>query len=213
LRKDSEKKVLIVGLGNPGKKYELTRHNIGFNIIDACAKQLGALFKKKKEFEAEFAKVKLDTIEVLLLKPQTFMNLSGTSVQKCARFYEVLHQNILVIFDDVYLKFGQMRLRAKGSSGGHNGVENIIKELNSQTFCRLRFGIGEKTTSDLEAFVMGHFTQSEQGQLEELISKAVQITESWTTLGLEKALHKTAQHKTALLEKGKKDEKAKKTTL
>ncbi|NGX30944.1 MAG: Peptidyl-tRNA hydrolase [Chlamydiae bacterium] len=206
-------KFLIVGLGNPGLQYKLTRHNIGFKIVDALAKQFGVKLKKKKEFLAEFVKLKLDGKEVFLQKPQTFMNLSGLSVQKSAAFYRVPSSHILVICDEAYLEFGDMRLRAKGSSGGHNGLKSVQESLGTEHYPRLRFGVGGSAIQDLERFVLGRFTKDEQSVLEEFILAACHIVKTWVDEGVEKATECASKHKMALIEKGKKDEKTKKTTL
>ena len=133
---------LIVGLGNYPKEYELTRHNIGFMAIDNFAQKYSADFKTETKFKADVASVNFDGDKVLLVKPLTFMNLSGEAVQKVAAFYKIEVKNILVVFDDISLDLGKFRFRSNGSDGGHNGIKSIIGMLASDKFPRLKLGIG-----------------------------------------------------------------------
>lgn len=132
---------LIVGLGNPGKDYALTRHNAGFWFVDQVAQQLGAKFSVEGRFFAEVAKVKLNGVEVYLLKPQTYMNLSGKAVQALASFYKISNENILVVHDELDFKVGVAKLKLAGGSGGHNGLKDIDRVLG-RNYWRLRIGIG-----------------------------------------------------------------------
>ncbi len=140
---------IIVGLGNPGTKYTTTRHNVGFNAIDHIADKLGVSISKLK-FEGLFCQAELNGKKVLLLKPQTFMNDSGRSLVQFSKFYKVPAENIIVIFDDVSLDVGKIRIRKKGSAGGHNGIKSIISHLGSDNFPRVKIGVGKKPHPDYD---------------------------------------------------------------
>ncbi|MEE1280610.1 MAG: aminoacyl-tRNA hydrolase [Oscillospiraceae bacterium] len=140
---------IIVGLGNPGAKYAITRHNVGFNAIDHIADKLGVSISKLK-FEGLFCHAEMGGKKVLLLKPQTFMNDSGRSLVQFSKFYKVPAENIIVIFDDVSLDVGKMRIRKKGSAGGHNGIKSIISHLGSDNFPRIKIGVGKKPHPDYD---------------------------------------------------------------
>lgn len=155
-------KYLVVGLGNPGKKYEKTRHNIGFMAIDYIAKaECAQPFKLK--FKSQISKTTIANKEVLLLKPETFMNLSGTAVLECINFYKIPLENVIVIFDDVSLDIGKVRYRTKGSSGGQNGIKNIINRLNTEEIARIKIGVGEKPHKDynLADWVLSEFKKDD----------------------------------------------------
>ncbi len=140
---------IIVGLGNPGAKYATTRHNVGFEALDFIADKCGAKVDKLK-FQGLFAQAKIGQARVILLKPQTFMNESGRSISQFASFYKVPAENIIVIFDDVSLDVGKMRIRRKGSAGGHNGIKSIISCLSSEDFPRVKIGVGQKPHPDYD---------------------------------------------------------------
>lgn len=140
---------MIVGLGNPGIKYQNTRHNVGFCAIDHIAKKLGVSADKLK-FQGLYCRTKIDGDEVILLKPQTFMNESGKSVSQFASFFKISPENIIVIFDDVSLDVGKMRVRRKGSAGGHNGIKSIISCIGSENFPRVKIGVGKKPHPDYD---------------------------------------------------------------
>lgn len=140
---------IIVGLGNPGAKYVPTRHNVGFNAIDHIADKLGVCINKLK-FEGLFCQAQMAGQRVVLLKPQTFMNESGRCLTQFASFYKIPAENIIVIFDDVSLDVGKMRIRKKGSAGGHNGIKNIISHLGSENFPRVKIGVGKKPHPDYD---------------------------------------------------------------
>lgn len=150
---------IIAGLGNPGPKYEATRHNIGFRALDSLAKRLGADVKTSKyEALCGFADAKNEAgerVRVLLMKPLTFMNLSGRAVAAAARFYKIPPERIIIIFDDVTLAPGRLRVRASGSAGGHNGIKSLISELGSDAFPRVKIGVGENQYPDLVDWVLG----------------------------------------------------------
>ena len=134
---------LIVGLGNPTREYDRTRHNVGFDTLDVLAEELNTSIGENK-FKGCCAKGVIGGEKVILLKPQTFMNLSGESVRAAADFYKIDPEHIIVIYDDISLEVGQLRIRSKGSAGGHNGIKNIIAHLGTQEFPRIRIGVGEK---------------------------------------------------------------------
>ncbi len=151
---------LIVGLGNPGKKYETTRHNIGFIVVDELAKMLN-INKYDEKFNGLFYKIKVKDEDVILLKPQTFMNLSGKSVLKVMDYFNIDISDILVICDDLDLEVGKIRLRAKGSSGGHNGLKSIEHLIGTNEFKRLKFGIGRDSRIPTEKYVVGNFRKED----------------------------------------------------
>ena len=152
---------IVAGLGNPGKKYEGTRHNTGFAALDHLAQQWGAQVTKAK-FDALVGTASVEGAKVLLLKPQTFMNLSGVAVQKAADFYKVPAQHVIVLFDDISLAPGKLRVRPAGSAGGHNGIKSIISVLG-QEFPRVKIGVGERPRPeyDLADWVLSRFTAQE----------------------------------------------------
>ncbi|MBO5355703.1 MAG: aminoacyl-tRNA hydrolase [Clostridia bacterium] len=157
---------LIVGLGNPGAEYALTRHNAGFLALDRFAERLGARIDRAR-FRALTGEASFAGHHVLLLKPQTFMNLSGESVREAAAFYKISPENVIVICDDVNFDVGRLRVRAKGSDGGHNGIKNIIYQLQSDQFPRVRVGVGVKPHPDydLANWVLSPFTKEEAATL------------------------------------------------
>jgi PTH1 family peptidyl-tRNA hydrolase len=169
---------LIVGLGNPGKKYELTRHNAGFMAVDALRKELKLPeWKPEKKFQAEISS---DTESgVALMKPQTFMNLSGEAVAAFVKFYKLDASDVLVVYDDVDLLFGVLRYRTEGSSGGHNGIQNIIDILGTAHIARLKIGVGHETkTLPTEAFVLQPFSREELDALPNLIQEACGVIQA-----------------------------------
>lgn len=157
---------LIVGLGNPGREYEKTRHNVGFRALDILAETLGCRIDKLK-FQGLYTQVNYGDNKLLLLKPQTFMNLSGRSVLQLSAFFKVPPQRIIVLFDDISLEPGRLRIRADGSAGGHNGIKSIIAELGSQTFPRVKIGVGAKPHPDFDLadWVLSVFTAQEENAL------------------------------------------------
>ena len=165
---------LVVGLGNPGKKYENTRHNTGFRVMDAlCAKHNVRCDRAK--FKALTGEAVLGGKRVLLVKPQTFMNLSGEAVRAAADFYKIPPEHILVIFDDISLPVGTLRIRPKGSAGGQNGVKNIIEQLGSDQFPRIKVGIGAKPHPDydLADWVLSNITENELPEMNDAVNRAV----------------------------------------
>ena len=153
---------IIVGLGNPGKQYEHTRHNVGFEVIDILADRIGICIEEKKH-KALCGRGILEGQKVVLVKPQTFMNLSGESVRAIFDFYKVESKDIIIVYDDVSLEPGQLRIRGKGSAGGHNGIKNIIAHLGTQEFPRVKVGVGEKPKGmDLADYVLSRVYKEEQ---------------------------------------------------
>ena len=157
---------LIVGLGNPGREYERTRHNAGFRGIDLLAEKLGCKIDKAK-FQGLYTQVSYNSRKLFLLKPQTFMNLSGRSVLQLSAYYSIPPERIIVLFDDISLPPGRLRIRAEGSAGGHNGIKSIIAEVGSQSFPRVKIGVGAKPTPefDLAAWVLSTFSAKEEKDL------------------------------------------------
>ena len=157
---------LIVGLGNPGREYERTRHNAGFRAIDILASNLGCRLDKSK-FQGLYGQTTYNGMKLFLLKPQTFMNLSGRSVLQLSAYFNIPPQRIIVLFDDISLPPGRLRVRGDGSAGGHNGIKSIIAELGSQDFPRVKIGVGAKPTPeyDLAAWVLSSFSANEEKAL------------------------------------------------
>ena len=157
---------LIVGLGNPGKQYERTRHNAGFRAIDELAKELGCKIDRMK-FQGLYGQCTYGGKKLFLLKPQTFMNLSGRSVLQLSAYYNIPPQRIIVLFDDISLEPGRLRIRADGSAGGHNGIKSIIQELGCQDFPRVKIGVGAKPhqEQDLADWVLSCFSAAEEKDL------------------------------------------------
>ena len=163
----------IVGLGNPEKKYENTRHNIGFDVIDAIAEKY-SIAVRERGFRALFGKGAIEGQRVILLKPQTYMNLSGESVREITDYFKIdPEEELIVISDDVSLEVGGIRIRKKGSAGGHNGMKDIIAHLGTQEFLRIRVGVGGKPEGqDLVNHVLGHFSQEDRKVVEEAVHSA-----------------------------------------
>ncbi len=167
---------IIAGLGNPGRKYVGTRHNMGFEALDAVAAKYDIDIKKVK-FNAIYGEGTIEGEKVVLVKPQTFMNLSGESIREFKSWYKAEDSQIIIIYDDVSLPIGKMRIRPKGSAGGHNGMKSIIYQLNSDTFPRIKIGVGspENPDYDLADYVLGRFTKSE---VDALVPIAVKTAEA-----------------------------------
>ncbi len=166
---------VIVGLGNPGKKYENTRHNAGFMAIDAIAEKYGISVKEKKH-KALCGTGVIEGQKVLLVKPETYMNLSGESIGEVLNFYKLdPEEDMLVIFDDISLAPGNIRIRKKGSAGGHNGIKSLIAHTGTQGFMRIKVGVGEKPSGwDLADYVLGHFTEEDSAKLKEVMPDVIQ---------------------------------------
>jgi PTH1 family peptidyl-tRNA hydrolase len=186
---------MIAGLGNPTREYENTRHNVGFDTLDVLAGKLGTTIEEKK-FKGLCGKGIIGGEKVLLLKPQTFMNLSGESIREAADFYKVDPEHIIVIYDDISLDVGQLRIRTKGSAGGHNGIKNIIAHLGTQEFPRIKVGVGDKPKQmDLAAYVLSRFSKEDRGLMEDAFKEAADAVEVMITEGAEAAMNRFNGHK------------------
>ena len=182
---------LIVGLGNPGKQYERTRHNAGFRAIDLLAQALGCRIDKGK-FQGLYGQTTYQGKKLYLLKPQTFMNLSGRSVLQMSAYYSIPPQRIIVLFDDISLEPGRLRIRAEGSAGGHNGIKSIISELGSQDFPRVKIGVGAKphAEQDLADWVLSAFSASEEKSLTAALEQAANAALCITERGVPEAANR-----------------------
>lgn len=176
---------LLIGLGNPGPEYENTRHNAGFMILDRVASRLGAAWANERKFHGWFAR----TEGFYLLKPKTFMNLSGKSVAAVSGFFKIPPANMLVIYDDVALPLGKLRMKPTGSAGGHNGIKSMITSLGSDQFPRLRFGVGASEGHSLVGHVLGKFDSTESDELHKSLEKAADAAIFATLRGLESAMN------------------------
>lgn len=181
--------LIIAGLGNPGREYENTRHNAGFMVLDALADKLGADISERKH-KALCGKAVIGGQKVILLKPQTYMNSSGESIRAAADYYKVAPEDILVIYDDISLAPGQLRIRAKGSAGGHNGIKSVIAHLGTQEFPRVKVGIGEKPPRmDLADYVLGHFSEGEKRIMADAVKEAADAVCEIVNVGIEQAMN------------------------
>lgn len=181
---------LIVGLGNPGEEYRLTRHNIGFSVLEEFSRVNNIKLKVNKRFNALAGEGAIGKEKTFLAMPQTFMNLSGRSVRTILNWLKIDAHNMFVIADDIALPFGAIRIRPKGSSGGHNGLNSIIDSISTQEFPRMRLGIlGRKNIKGLSNYVLGKFTKAEQKDLSEVLSRASQACEYWIRDGVEAAMN------------------------
>ncbi len=180
---------LIAGLGNPTKEYERTRHNAGFDTIDTLADKHGITVAERKH-RALCGKGMVGGERVLLMKPQTFMNLSGESIRDAADFYKIEPPQIMIIYDDISLEVGQLRIRTKGSAGGHNGIKSIISHLKSQEFLRIKIGVGAKPDRmDLADYVLSRFSQTDRAVMEDAFQSAAEAVELMITEGAEAAMN------------------------
>ncbi|MCM8750386.1 aminoacyl-tRNA hydrolase [Thermomicrobiaceae bacterium CFH 74404] len=185
----SQEITLIAGLGNPGARYARTRHNAGFMVVDVLARRLGVQ-QWHERFDAQLATCDEAGRRLILLKPMTYMNLSGRSVQQALSWYRVPLDRLLVVYDDVDLPFGTIRIRLGGSSGGHHGVESIIVALGSDRFARLRVGIGRpRDGRDVTAYVLTRFTPEEEERLPGIIERAAEAALTWSREGIVKAMN------------------------
>ena len=182
---------LVAGLGNPGTQYDMTRHNIGFHVIDYIADEYGVSVKKLK-LKGLCGEINIGGEKVLLLKPQTYMNLSGESIRDFASFFKIPVENIIVINDDIYLDSGKVRIRKSGSAGGHNGLKSIIYQLNSDAFPRIRLGVNSplRGHQDLADFVLSRFSKEEIPVLEEAIIRAKKAVEEIVKNNIDSAMNK-----------------------
>ncbi len=174
--------LLVVGLGNPGRQYEGTRHNVGFMVLDRLAAQAGASFESRPKWQSHVAK--LPGSGVLLAKPQSFMNLSGRPVRQIAAFHKWSPENILVVYDDVALPLGKLRFREKGGAGGHNGIKSLIEHFGGDGFPRLKVGIGAAGPGNMTGHVLGNFREEERELLENTLARAVEAVQLALSRGL-----------------------------
>ena len=179
---------LIVGLGNPGKEYEQTRHSSGFRVIDAFADLIGVDFNKN-DFNGVYGKFKLDDEDVFLFKPLTYMNLSGTAVQQIVHYFKIPLEDIVVIYDDMAIQPGEIRLRLNGSSGGQKGMQNIIDCLSSQEIKRIRIGIGEPQFNAID-YVLGKPDKEDAKKINAAIDKAVKALKEYLNHDFQNAMSK-----------------------
>ena len=182
---------IIVGLGNPTKEYAHTRHNVGFDTIDKIADRHGIAVLEKKH-KAVYGRGYIEGQKVILAKPQTFMNLSGESVRSLIDYYKVDEETeLIVIYDDISLEPGQLRIRKKGSAGGHNGIKNIISHLGHDTFVRIKVGVGEKPKGyDLADYVLSRFAKDEVSAMEDAFERAADAVEVIITGGPDEAMNR-----------------------
>ena len=184
---------LIVGLGNPGAKYDRTRHNIGFDVVDALARAWKIGLSENRKFQGTFGEgLAIGNAKIRLLKPQTYMNNSGQSIRAVTDWYKIPPESVLLVYDDMDLPVGRLRMRLSGSAGGHNGMKSTIAHLGTQTFPRLRLGIGSakdrEDDRDTISHVLGHFSQKESAVITEVLQIAVSAVEYSLKQGVEKAM-------------------------
>lgn len=189
------KKILIVGLGNPGKEYGNTRHNVGFMVIDALIDELRITdYKLQKNFDSEIAEIKddpqrADRTHIIFAKPHTYMNNSGVAVSALARFYKIQSAHVWVVYDDMYLSLGKLRIRESGSSGGHNGAQSIIDHMGTKDFSRFRIGIGPlPRNSDPAVFVLKPFLKTELVKMQLTLQTTVKAFYYALDYGIKKAM-------------------------
>lgn len=181
---------LIVGLGNPEARYEFTRHNLGFLVLAAIAQEQGLKYKKSAVAQAVETKWTLDGQPCLLMMPLTYMNNSGVALKAWMTKKDLSIRDVLVVYDDLALDFGQMRLRPSGGAGGHNGIKSVIEHLGSSDFARLRVGIGQAPEGvDTADYVLSNFTAGEKKLLPEIVSNAVACVTSWVMQGTEATMN------------------------
>ena len=184
---------IVVGLGNPGLKYEFTRHNIGFRVVDSLGRDIEIEFKKVKSYYSLISRGRINNHKVMLVKPQTFMNLSGRAVSKVFSYYKIPLQDLLIVYDDLNLELGQVRIRKKGSAGGHKGMESIMQYLHSEDIPRLRIGIGNPSANfnfDCVSCVLSNFNGDEEDRIKETIKLSTEAIKTVIEDGFEKAMRK-----------------------
>lgn len=183
----------MVGLGNPGLKYEFTRHNIGFRTIDSLAQDIGIEFKKVKSYYSLISRGKINNHKIMLVKPQNFMNLSGRAVSKIISYYKISFSDLLIVYDDLNLELGQIRIRKRGSAGGHKGMESIIQYLGNEDIPRLRVGIGGSLFNfnlDCVSYVLSGFEVEERKKVKGIITLSTEAIKSIIKNGFEKSMRK-----------------------
>jgi PTH1 family peptidyl-tRNA hydrolase len=195
---------LIAGLGNPGRQYAATRHNIGFMVVERLAARWHRACALEKKFQARLARLERDGRKVILAQPQTFMNASGDAVGAVARFYQLPPERLVVVVDDADLPLGHLRMRPEGSSGGHHGLESIEQQLGTRGYPRLRLGIGRRSEDHREIadYVLSRFEAAERETVEAVLDRAVRQVECWLERGIERAMNEFNGAVTAPAEKG-----------
>ena len=190
-KKESAYDWLIVGLGNPGLQYEKTRHNAGFMVIDALAEKYGVGFPKRK-YDALIGECKIGDNRIMLVKPQTFMNLSGKAVTAICSFYKIPYDKVIVMFDDVSLDVGKIRVRRKGSDGGHNGIKDIIQLSGTSDIPRIKIGVGKKPNAeyDLKDWVLGKFSMEDLDNFQKATEIGVKAAEEIVKRGIDSAMNR-----------------------
>ncbi|HEV2107036.1 MAG TPA: aminoacyl-tRNA hydrolase [Thermomicrobiales bacterium] len=178
---------IVVGLGNPGREYANTRHNIGFVVVDRLARRHGAE-PFKRRFRAEVATASFEGEKLVLVKPQTYMNLSGHAVREVRNWYHADLDDVLIVHDDLDLPYGQLRMRARGSAGGHNGMASIIEQLGTNNVPRLKIGIG-RGNAETRAHVLARFSTDEERDLDQVVVSAADAVERWVTDGITAAMN------------------------
>lgn len=182
-------KHLIIGLGNPGQEYKHTRHNLGFEVVDYFAEHHGLVFHESKRFFGLFAEGKVQGKQVALLKPMTFMNLSGGSIKSCMEYFAIAQERILVICDDILIALGKMRMRMKGASGGHNGLKSVQLNLATEEYARLRIGVDSPQLGEnLSDYVMGHFTKEQKQIIKKLLPFTALVLDEWLVKGISSSM-------------------------
>lgn len=180
---------LIVGLGNPGAEYRRTRHNVGFAVVEKLAERWRAGWSTEKKFQAWLARGEREGRRVVLCRPQTYMNASGEAVQAVSGFFDVAPALVLVVVDDADLPLGHLRLRPRGSSGGHHGLESIERHLGTREYPRLRIGIGRlEGAREITGHVLGRFNSTEAAVVDKVLTVAADQAEAWLTAGIQKAM-------------------------
>ncbi|MBC6309668.1 aminoacyl-tRNA hydrolase [Listeria sp. FSL L7-1582] len=179
---------MIVGLGNPGKKYERTRHNVGFMVVDELSFRYQTPWKKSK-FNGMTSSIVVNGEKMLLVKPLTFMNLSGECVRPLMDYYDISVDDVMIVYDDLDLPTGKIRLRQKGSAGGHNGMKSLIQHLKTQEFNRIRVGVDRPANGDIINYVLGDFPKSEQADIIDAIKKSADAVEAWSNKGFAEVMN------------------------
>lgn len=181
---------LIIGLGNPGKRYRWTRHNLGFLVVEEFAKRNKIVLKREARFNAITSRGKFFGEDIILALPLTYMNLSGNSIKEILRYLKIDLENLLVVCDDINLPFGNIRIRPKGSSGGHNGLLSIIQSIQTQEFPRMRIGVlNREDIKDLPKYLLSNFNRVEMRKLKGIIKRAMDACESWVRNGIAKTMN------------------------
>lgn len=181
---------LITGLGNVGAKYTFTRHNVGFMVADYLAMQQNESFKENSKLKSLITKIRINNEDTILIKPTTYMNLSGEAIRAVIDYYKIELENTLVVYDDLSLDLGKIRFRGSGSDGGHNGIKSVIQHLGTNKFSRLKIGIGPQPGIPSEAFVLQNFGQDQLDDLKKVIQTSAEAIEFYFANGIEKTQNK-----------------------